>query len=105
MAVNVPASLDNGKEAGIQRVKLPVYESYAGTGAHTENFPYVMRELLFSNDSNGDLTVQVLGPSSLNITITVKAYEVLDERFTDFSQIVITGAGAWRFWPRTSVLP
>lgn len=90
----------------MQREKLPIYDSYEGTGDHTEVFPINMREILVANDSTtDDMTVQVIGPASLNTTFTLKPYEVMDERLTEFSSVVIEATGAWRFWTRTHLLP
>lgn len=105
MAINLSQMKDIGRQVGIQRDKLPVYESYEGTGNHDETFPVNMREVLISNDSTtDDLTIQVVGPASLNITITVKAYEVLDERFPEFSGVSIVATGAWRFLVRSGLI-
>lgn len=106
MAVNL-GQQDAGKDSGIQRVKLPVYEFYSGSGDHTENFPYVMKELVFSNDSTGTITVQVLSPApaSLNISFVLLKGEVLDERLPDFTQVVISASGlAWRFYTRMGLI-
>lgn len=108
MAVNIPVSqgLDRGKEVGIQRHRLSVYEFYAGTGNHTEVFPSNMRELVIANDSITDnLQVQVIGPASLNITFILLPYDIIDERLPEFTSIVITAVGAWRFYPRTGAIP
>ena len=104
MAVDVEASIKRGHEAGKERAKLCVYEFYAGSGDHTENFTIPMRELVFKNDSTNDFTVQLLGPDNLNITFTVKGKEVFDERFPEFTTLVIEGTGAWRFYPRSHVI-
>lgn len=104
MAVDINAIKDRGKDRGLQRTKLPVYEFYAGSGNHTETFPYAMRELVFSNDSAGTINFQVIGPYSLNITFQVLAGDVVDERFSEFTSVVVTGSGAWRFYPRTGLI-
>lgn len=106
MSVDQAAARDNGREVGIQRDKLPVYDSYEGTGDHTENFPFAMREILISNDSETDnLTVQIVGPASLNTAMTLKPREVMDERFPEFTSVAIDAVGAWRFWVRSHLLP
>ena len=103
MSVNPIATKDKGKDRGIQRDKLPVYEFYSGTGDHTENFPIVMRELVFSNDSlTTNVSIQLLGPAELNTTFVLLPNEVLDERLPAFTTLVITGGGVpWRFYVRT----
>ena len=106
MAVDVAGALQRGHEAGKERVRLCVYEFYAGTGNHTEVFPLAMRELVFTNDSDATMTVQILGINGLNVTATIRAGEVLDERFPEFDTVVIvapTGKG-WRFYPRSHLI-
>lgn len=106
MSVDQAAARDNGREVGIQRDRLPVYESYEGTGNHTESFPINQREILVANDSTtDDMTVQIIGPASLNTTFRIKPYEVLDERMPEFNQVVIEAVGTWRFWTRCHLLP
>jgi len=109
MAVDVSpsANRDRGMDVSIQRPKLAVYEFYQGTGNHTENFPHEMRELTFSNDSTGTITVQIIGPASCNITVVLLAKDVLnDQRFPAFTSLVITGVGlAWRFYVMSSLVP
>ena len=105
MAVDLNG-LDYGKDAGMQRPKLCVYEFYQGTGNHTETFPIKMRELLFSNDStSANCTIQLIGPANLNISIILLPNEVVDERFPEFTSVVITATGDWRFYPRTHLIP
>lgn len=104
MASDPSAQKDIGIPAGLQRERLPVWEFYAGTGDHEETFPHLMRELCFTNDGSGDIDVQVVGPADLNITITLKGGEVLDERFPPFSGVAIVGPGQeWRFYTRSPV--
>lgn len=106
MSVDYSAAKDNGREVGMQRDKLPVYESYQGTGNHSESFPINMREILVANDSTTeDLEIQITGPASLNTVFVLKPYEVMDERLPEFNQVYITAVGAWRFWTRTHLLP
>lgn len=106
MSVNQSEAKDIGYRVGMQREKLPIYDSYQGTGDHTEVFPINMREILICNDSlTADLTIQIIGPASLNTTFTLKPYEIMDERLTEFSSVVIDAVGAWRFWTRTHLLP
>lgn len=104
MATNPSQVKDFGMTQGQQRVKLAVYEFYQGSDAHIENFPIAMRELVFSNDSANTLNCQVIGPG-LNVTLVLLANEVIDERFAEFTSISITGTGAWRFYPRTALIP
>lgn len=109
MAVDVTPSntRDKGKDVNIQRPKLAVYDFYSGTGNWTENFPHEMRELTFSNDSSGTITVQVIGPASCNITFILLAREVLnDQRLPAFTSLVITGVGfPWRFYVMSALVP
>jgi hypothetical protein len=105
MAFDLESAQKRGWEAGKERIKLCVYEFYSGTGNHTEAFPITMRELCFKNDSAADIEVQIIGDNDLNITMVAKAREVFDERFAEFHTVVITGAGAWRFFPRTHLIP
>lgn len=106
MSINSSTARDIGREVGLQRDKLPVYESYQGTGNHTEAFTINMREILIANDSTTeDLEIQITGPASLNTVFVLKPYEVMDERLPEFNQVDITAVGAWRFWTRTHLLP
>lgn len=102
MSVTKSEQKDQGMVQGIQRPKLVVYEFYRGTGNHTEVFPFNMRELVFSNDSEGEISVQIIGPASLNTTVVLLAGEVIDERLPEFTSVVVTAAGlAWRFYTRS----
>lgn len=81
--------------------RLCVYDSQSGSGDFSGGYSIFCQEILLSNDSDADMTLRLRGPASFDISIIVKANEVLDERFTDFNMIDITATGAWRFLTRT----
>jgi hypothetical protein len=108
MGLNTAAARDEGLIQGIQRSKLCVYDFYASTGNHIETFPSEMRELFFANDSKNEMSVQVVGPASLNIVFVLKGGETIDERlpvFTGISITTVSATDAWRFYPRSALIP
>ena len=105
MSVNIASLRDQGWVQGIQRPKLCVFDFFMGSGNHTEVFPHPMRELFFSNDHTASATIQLIGPASLNTTFVLLPGETIDERINEFTSIVITATGDWRFYPRSAILP
>lgn len=86
----------------IQREKLIVTAADSGTGNETLLLSERARELVVSNDVATDLTVTVTTVDGATpISITLKGYEVMDERFKEFAQVDITASGAWRAYVRS----
>ena len=68
----------------------------AATNGHPQ------REILFSNDDTQPCTVQITGAQTgVNVTFTLKAGEIIDERLAEFDNIIITSSGPWRTYMRS----
>ena len=87
---------------GIQRVKLPTFASYSGTGNNSQDMDHPMREISFSNDSTANITL-TLTTTLGTIPLVVMAGEVFDDRFSEFNnvQVSTTGANAWQYIVRS----
>lgn len=105
MAIDRTKMVDEGQERGVQRAKLPADDGGSYTGSQTLYMSYSMREILIANDdASADLTFTLTGPASQNFTFTVKAGDVLDERFYPFDTVAVTATGAWRYIVRSGVI-
>lgn len=87
---------------GIQRGRLPVYQSGEDTGNETLVMDHPMRELFFINDSStANATVVVSGPDNLSLSFTIAPGDRIDERFPEFDTVTITATHGWRWYVRS----
>lgn len=101
MSVNRSTMRIGGDYEGIQRNVIPVYDGGYETGNVDIVIDHPVRELFISNDSTTDnLIFQVLG-DSVDITLTLLPGDTLDERFIEFSRVIVTAVGAWRWYVRS----
>lgn len=101
MSVNRNTMRRGGDYQGIQRTVVPVYDSGNGNGNDEIDLDDPVRELFLSNDSAIDnLVFQILG-DSVDLTFTLLPQETIDERFLEFTKIVITASGNWRWYVRS----
>jgi hypothetical protein len=102
MAIDTTKMRVGGAYEGDQRAKLPVYDAGSGSGNSVLTMNHPMRELYIANDSiTDDLILQVTGDSGLDISITLKPEDWIDERFPEFSTVTITAVGNWRWYVRS----
>ena len=101
MAIDTVKMRRGGAYEGIQRPFLPVYDGGNETGNLVLSMDHPMRELYIANDSTDDLVLTVTGDADLNISITLKAGDAIDERFPEFNVVTVTSVGAWRWYVRS----
>jgi hypothetical protein len=91
-----------GAYEGIQRGVLPVYASGQETGNQALVMDHEMRDLFVANDSeSAEMTINVIGPASLNLTFVLYAGETLNERMPEFTQVNVTASDYWRWYVRS----
>ena len=102
MSINTSTMRRGGAYEGDQRAKLPVYDSGSESGNKVLNMDHPMRELYIANDSTtNNLTLQVTGEAGLDISITLKPEDTIDERFPEFLTVTVTATDSWRWYVRS----
>jgi hypothetical protein len=105
MALNRASVIDKGKDRGIQRDILPVYDVGSESGNKVLNMDHPMREIWLSNDSSTyNATAVFTGPNSLSLEFLLYPGEVLNERLPEFLTITVTATGAWRWYVRSGLV-
>lgn len=89
---------------GPQRPKVPVGLMGSQSGNQTLTLGHTMRELLLSNDHASAALTLTVHTALGDLSFSVKAGEVLDERYPVFESITVAASGAWRYIARSGEL-